>query len=77
VTAWQRRQDLSFLDRRTCNCRRTAHMTWKFQTCRNQARVYGSPMFDVALARHSLQAPWLTNPDSEVRSHLEYAACLP
>ena len=44
------------------------------QPCRNQARVYGSPMFDVALARYNLQAPWLTNPDSEVRSHL-VAAC--
>ena len=43
-------------------------VTVERRICRNQARVYGSPMFDVALARHNLQAPWLTNPDSEVGS---------
>ena len=43
-------------------------------TCRNQARVYGSPMFDVALARHNLQAPWLKNADSEVGWTLSFVA---
>jgi hypothetical protein len=33
-------------------------------------------MFDVALARHNLQAPWLTQPDSEVWWLLSIAAQL-
>jgi hypothetical protein len=48
-------------------------VTPECQSCRNQARVYGSPMFDVALAHHNLQAPWLTQADSEVRRLMSFA----